>query len=144
MISSSIVKDIDVGTTIVLENLTNIRNRVKVYHGEASRRLHSWSFFQLRSFLEYKRRPEGVRLYSSTLERLASGAPDAVSPIGGIAGLSPSSCAVSVVFTLMRTSKPLVISVTNTLSVGVYLLPMRSRQRAYRLALSQWGRAGTS
>ena len=54
VISSSIVRGITPGTTIVLENLTNIRNRVKVYHGEASRRLHSWSFAQLKGFIEYK------------------------------------------------------------------------------------------
>ena len=90
------------------------------------------------------RKPEGVRLQSSTPVKPVSGAPDVISPIGGIAGLSPSSCVASMVFTLMQTSKPLAISVTNTLSVGVYLLPMHSHQRAYRLALSQWGRAGTS
>jgi len=59
VISSSIVRDMDAGTTIVLENLTNIRNRVKVYHGEASRRLHSWSFLQLKSFIEYKAEAAG-------------------------------------------------------------------------------------
>ncbi len=62
VISSSIVRDIDAGTTIVLENLTNIRNRVKVYHGEASRRLHSWSFAQLRGFLEYKAEALGCQV----------------------------------------------------------------------------------
>ena len=91
-----------------------------------------------------KRKPEGVRSYLLTPVRPANGAFDAVSPLGVIGGLSPSSFVASVVFTLMQISKPLVISVTNTLSVGVYLLPMRSCQRAYRLALSQRGRAGTS
>jgi IS605 OrfB family transposase len=62
VISSSIVKGVEPGTTIVLENLTNIRNRVKVYHGEASRRLHSWSFLQLRTFLEYKAEGKGCRV----------------------------------------------------------------------------------
>ena len=62
VISSSIVRDIDAGTTIVLENLTNIRNRVKIYHGEASRRLHSWSFLQLRTFLEYKAEAKGCQV----------------------------------------------------------------------------------
>ena len=54
VISSSILHGIEPGTTIVIENLTNIRKGVKVRHGEASRRLHSWSFAQLRQFLEYK------------------------------------------------------------------------------------------
>ena len=62
VISASIVRDMDAGTTIVLENLTNIRNRVKVYHGEASRRLHSWSFLQLRGFLEYKAQALGCQV----------------------------------------------------------------------------------
>jgi len=62
VISSSIVKDIDVGTNIVLENLTNIRNLVKGYNGEASRRLHSWSFLQLRSFLKYKPEARGCQI----------------------------------------------------------------------------------
>jgi len=62
VISSSIVKGIEPGTTIVLENLTNIRNRVKVYHGEASRRLHSWSFAQLKTFIEYKAEAKGCQV----------------------------------------------------------------------------------
>jgi IS605 OrfB family transposase len=62
VISASIVRDIEPGTTIVLENLTNIRNRVKVYHGEASRRLHSWSFSQLKSFIEYKAEAAGCQV----------------------------------------------------------------------------------
>ncbi len=62
VISASIIRDIEPGTTIVLENLTNIRNRVKVYHGEASRRLHSWSFVQLKSFLEYKAEAKGCQI----------------------------------------------------------------------------------
>jgi hypothetical protein len=84
-----------------------------------------------------KRKPEDAGSYSSTPVRPASCAPTAVSPIGVIEDLSPSSCAANMVFSLMQISKPLGISVTNTLSVGVNLLPMRSRQRAYRLALSQ-------
>jgi len=62
VISSSIVKGIEPGTTIVLENLTNIRKRVKVYHGEASRRLHSWSFAQLKTFIEYKAEAKGCQV----------------------------------------------------------------------------------
>jgi putative transposase len=54
VLSASILKGIKPGTTIVIENLTDIRKRARVYHGETSRRLHSWSFAQLRGFLEYK------------------------------------------------------------------------------------------
>jgi IS605 OrfB family transposase len=46
---------------IAIEDLTSIRKRVKVR--KAQRRLHhSWAFFQLRSFLEYKAKLAGVLL----------------------------------------------------------------------------------
>ena len=54
VLSASILRGIEPGTTIVVENLTNIRSRVKTRRGEAKRRLHSWSFAQLKGFLEYK------------------------------------------------------------------------------------------
>jgi IS605 OrfB family transposase len=62
VISKSIITGITPGTTIVLENLTNIRNRIKVYHGEASRRMHSWSFEQLRTFIQYKAELAGCQV----------------------------------------------------------------------------------
>jgi putative transposase len=54
VLSKSILDGITAGTTVVVENLTNIRARVKATRGEAKRRLHSWSFAQLKGFLEYK------------------------------------------------------------------------------------------
>ena len=48
------------GATIVLENLTDIRKRTKVKRKtETSRRVHSWSFAQLKSFVEYKAEGRG-------------------------------------------------------------------------------------
>ena len=54
VLSKSILHGITAGTTVVVENLTNIRQRVKATWGEAKRRLHSWSFAQLKGFLKYK------------------------------------------------------------------------------------------
>ena len=62
VLSASILHGIEPGTTIVVENLTNIRSRVKAPHGEAKRRLHSWSFAQLKGFLEYKAEAVGCQV----------------------------------------------------------------------------------
>ena len=46
-------------STIVLEDLTNIRKRIRA--GKRTRsRLHRWPFSQLRSFVEYKAHAEGI------------------------------------------------------------------------------------
>ncbi len=62
VLSRRIVQQAPAGATIVLENLTNIRSRVKQRHGEQSRRLHSWTFAQLRSFVEYKGAEYGMQV----------------------------------------------------------------------------------
>lgn len=62
VLSKRILEDIEPGTVIVVENLTNIRKRVKARRGEAKRRLHSWSFAQLKAFLEYKAEAKGCRV----------------------------------------------------------------------------------
>jgi len=62
VLSKSILQGITPGTTVVVENLTNIRTRVKARRGEAKRRLHSWSFAQLKGFLEYKTEALGCRV----------------------------------------------------------------------------------
>lgn len=59
VLSKRILTGILPGTVVVIENLTNIRTRVKANRGEAKRRLHSWSFAQLRSLLEYKAEAKG-------------------------------------------------------------------------------------
>ena len=44
----------------MLENLTDIRKRTKIRkRTETSRRVHSWSFAQLKSFVEYKAEERG-------------------------------------------------------------------------------------
>lgn len=59
-ISKSIVaKAKDTGRGIAVEELGGIRDRVTVRKSQRAT-LHSWSFFQLRSFIEYKARLSGV------------------------------------------------------------------------------------
>ncbi|HEY6286441.1 MAG TPA: RNA-guided endonuclease TnpB family protein, partial [Ktedonobacteraceae bacterium] len=55
--------------SIVLENLKNVRETSKMGRGKQDskkrdnkRRLHSWSFAQLYSFVEYKAQARGVRV----------------------------------------------------------------------------------
>lgn len=55
VLSKRIVQSAQPGTTIAVENLTNIRSRTKIKRKtETSRRIHGWSFAQLRGFIEYK------------------------------------------------------------------------------------------
>ena len=51
----------DTGRAIALEDLGGIRDRVTVRKSQRARH-HSWSFFQLRSFIEYKAKRAGVPL----------------------------------------------------------------------------------
>lgn len=62
VLSKRIVQSVSPGTTIVVENLTEIRARVRQRGRASRRRLHSWSFAQLRSFLEYKAEAAGCRV----------------------------------------------------------------------------------
>src|SRR5712692_4096157 len=61
LLSKRIVQSVSPGTTIVVENLTDIRMRVKQRGRAARRRLPSWSFAQIRGFLEYKAQDAGCR-----------------------------------------------------------------------------------
>ena len=58
VLSKHIVGSVERGTTLALEDLTHIRTRVKVRKAQR-RRLHSWSFNRLQSFIEYKARLAG-------------------------------------------------------------------------------------
>lgn len=62
VLSRRIVDAVPPGGTVVLENLTGIRSRVKTRKGAQSRRLHGWSFAQLKAFVAYKAEAKGVRL----------------------------------------------------------------------------------
>ena len=61
-ISKQVVKLVqDTGRDIALEDLSGIRERITVRRDQRAT-LHSWSFYQLRSFLAYKSKMTGVRL----------------------------------------------------------------------------------
>ncbi len=68
VLSKQIVASTPTGATIVLENLTNIRETSKMGRGknnknvENKRKLHSWTFAQLYSFLAYKGQERGIRV----------------------------------------------------------------------------------
>lgn len=60
VLSKQIVESAEPGRTIVLENLTNIRRRLKAKRKtENKRRLHGWSFAQLNTFIRYKAEARG-------------------------------------------------------------------------------------
>lgn len=55
VLSKQIVRSVELGGTLVLENLNGIRTRTKMRRkSETQRRMHSWSFAQLKQFIEYK------------------------------------------------------------------------------------------
>ena len=54
-----VAKAKDTGRALALEDLGGIRDRVTVQHAQRAT-LHSWSFFQLRAFVEYKAKRVGV------------------------------------------------------------------------------------
>ncbi len=60
VLSKRIVQATPPGGTIVLENLTGLRSRVKTRKGQQARRIHGWSFAQLRAFIGYKAEERGV------------------------------------------------------------------------------------
>jgi putative transposase len=62
VLSKRIVEHATPGSTIVLENLTDIRERVTHRKGEGQRRLHSWSFAQFHNFLTYKAQARGIKV----------------------------------------------------------------------------------
>ena len=59
VLSKQVVRSVLPGTTVVVENLTDIRTRTKQRGRQSRRRLHSWSFAQMRLFLTYKAEAKG-------------------------------------------------------------------------------------
>ena len=59
VLAKQIVQATPPGGTVVLENLKHIRDRVKTRPGQQARRLHSWSFDQLKAFVTYKAEERG-------------------------------------------------------------------------------------
>jgi putative transposase len=63
VLSKQIVRSVEPGATIVLENLKDIRTRSRMRRKtETQRRIHSWSFAQLRGYIEYKAEERGCRV----------------------------------------------------------------------------------
>jgi putative transposase len=63
LISRRIVDATPPGATLAVENLTDIRSRVRAKRANGSqRRLHSWSFAALRACIEYKAEARGIRV----------------------------------------------------------------------------------
>jgi len=63
VVSRRIVDGVPVGATIAVENLTNIRSRVRARKANGGqRRLHSWSFAILRGYIVYKAEERGIRV----------------------------------------------------------------------------------
>jgi IS605 OrfB family transposase len=60
VLSRRIVDSVGHGTILVLEDLSSIRD--KDCGKEFNRKLHTWSFFRLRSYIEYKAQMKGCRL----------------------------------------------------------------------------------
>ncbi|MFN3428975.1 MAG: RNA-guided endonuclease InsQ/TnpB family protein [Candidatus Sericytochromatia bacterium] len=59
VLSKQLVRSVEPGTTLVFEDLTDIRSRARA-RKEQRRRLHAWSFHQLQAFAEYKAAARGV------------------------------------------------------------------------------------
>ncbi len=68
ILSKQIVASTPTGATIVLENLTNIRESSKMGRGKNNktlsniRKLHSWTFAQLYGYIAYKGQERGIRV----------------------------------------------------------------------------------
>jgi IS605 OrfB family transposase len=61
VLSRRIVESVPAGTVLVFDNLTDIRDRVKARKANGGqRRLHGWSFAQLRAFVAYKAEARGI------------------------------------------------------------------------------------
>jgi putative transposase len=60
VLSKRIVQHAPPGSTLILENLTAIRETSKIGKRDTKRRLHSWTFAQLYAFLAYKAQERGI------------------------------------------------------------------------------------
>lgn len=58
-ISKQIISTLEKGTTILLEDLTGIRNRCNFRKNER-KQVHKWNFFQLEQFIRYKAASKSV------------------------------------------------------------------------------------
>ena len=61
VLSKQLVQTMEPGQTLVFEDLTNIRMRVKMRKNQR-KRVHKWSFHQLQVFVSYKAQAAGVNV----------------------------------------------------------------------------------
>lgn len=61
-VTSQIVRGLPSGTTLVLEDLTNIRTRMRRVRRDTRRRMHAWSFRRQQEMLAYKAPEHGARV----------------------------------------------------------------------------------
>lgn len=61
VLSKQLVQTMEAGQTLVFEDLTDIRLRVKMRKAQ-SKRVHRWSFHQLQAFVTYKAQVAGVHI----------------------------------------------------------------------------------
>ena len=63
VVSRRIVQSVSPGSVIVVENLTEIRTRMKARKGPAlKRQMHQWSFARLRAMITYKAQEKGIEV----------------------------------------------------------------------------------
>ena len=60
-LSKRIVESVEFGHVISIEDLTDIRDRVKA-RKKQRRRIHAWSFSRLKSYIEYKSEIKGIKV----------------------------------------------------------------------------------
>ena len=60
VLSRRLVESVEPGDTLVFEDPTHIRSRVRTRHGAPRRRLHAWSFARLGSYAGYKAALGGI------------------------------------------------------------------------------------
>lgn len=63
VLARQLVNSVEQGTTIIVEDLTDCRSRMKARKSQR-RRLHSWSFNRLRTFIDYKAELSGKLVVS--------------------------------------------------------------------------------
>ena len=68
VVSKRVVQIVPCGSVIVVENLTEIRTRMKARKGTGlKRRMHQWSFARLRGMIEYKAQGSGIKTQGSSI-----------------------------------------------------------------------------
>ena len=61
-VSKRLVETLPPGSVIVMENLTDIRERMKARRAQQRREMHNWSFGQLQAFVAYKAEGRGIQV----------------------------------------------------------------------------------